>query len=122
MASFSGDCGGVEIIDGREHTLRLPSNVNALEFLQATYRSTELSFHTRMRAAIAAIPFESPKLQATATLQLGLDFASKLERAVLRSAKVKLVARVPVERPKPTPTVEIKPHLPTVPDRRYRRF
>ena len=44
-------------------------------------------------APIAAIPFESPKLQATATLQLGLDFASKLDRAVMRSAKVKLVAR-----------------------------
>jgi hypothetical protein len=56
------------------------------------------------------------------TLQLGLDFASKLDRAVLRSAKVKLVARVIEERPKPSPTVEIKPHLPTVPDRRYRRF
>ena|SRR6516164_10863704 len=94
----------------------------ALDYLQSIYRDLTEERYVRMRAAIAAIPFESPKLQATATLQLGLDFASKLERAVLRSAKVKLVARVPVERPKPTPTVEIKPHLPTVPDRRYRRF
>jgi hypothetical protein len=94
----------------------------ALDYLQSIYRDLTEERYVRMRAAIAAIPFESPKLQATATLQLGLDFASKLDRAVLRSARVKLVASVPVERPKPTPTVEIKPHLPTVPDRRYRRF
>jgi hypothetical protein len=94
---------------------------SALDYLQSIYRDPAEERYVRMRAAIAAIPFESPKLQATATLQLGLDFASRLDRAVLRSARVKLVARV-TDRLKPTPTVEIKPHLPTVPDRRYRRF
>jgi hypothetical protein len=97
---------------------------SALDYLQSVYRDTTREPYVRMRAAIAAIPFESPKLQATATLQLGLDFASKLDRAVLRSASVRVVASAPVERPEPKakPTVEITPYRPTVPDRRYRRF
>jgi hypothetical protein len=86
----------MEIIDGRMNAgLHLPSNLNALEFLQATYRSHEVPFHTRMRAAMAALPFESPKLQATAIIGMGVDFAEKLERAMLRSAKVRLVQARP---------------------------
>jgi hypothetical protein len=46
----------------------------------------------RDRIAIALLPFTVPKLQATATVQLGLGFAKKLERAMLRSGKVRLVA------------------------------
>src|SRR6516164_4608009 len=109
-------------IESKEGEEVVSFNGSALDYLQSVYRDPTREPYVRMRAAIAAISFESPKLQATATLQLGLDFATKLDRAVLRSAKVKLVASAPVERPKPTPTVEIKPHLPTVPDRRYRRF
>jgi hypothetical protein len=97
---------------------------SALDYLQSIYRDPTEERFVRMRAAIAAIPFESPKLQATATLQLGLDFAAKLDRAFKRSGTVKLVANAPVQPPreKPKPTVEITPYRPTVPDRRYRRF
>jgi hypothetical protein len=38
-----------------------------------------------MRAAIEALPFESPKLSATAVFPAGEDFASQLERAIERS-------------------------------------
>jgi hypothetical protein len=65
----------------------------ALEFLQATYRDPTQSLHTRMRAAIAALPFESPKLQATAIIGMGLDFSIRLERAVKRSDSVRLLPR-----------------------------
>jgi hypothetical protein len=48
--------------------------------------------NTRDRIAFILLPFCVPKLQATATVQLGLNFAKKLERAMLRSGKVRLVA------------------------------
>jgi hypothetical protein len=40
-----------------------------------------------MRAATKALPFESPKLSATAVFPAGEDFATRLERALGRSAK-----------------------------------
>jgi hypothetical protein len=71
-----------------------------------------------MRAARDALPYESAKLVATAVID-GTDFATMLDRARARSAKV-LDAK-PVEEPKPNPVVEVKLHLPMVPDKRYRR-
>jgi hypothetical protein len=38
-----------------------------------------------MRAAIEALPFEAPKLSATAVFAAGEDFASRRERAIFRS-------------------------------------
>jgi hypothetical protein len=57
---------------------------DALSFLQAIYRSANVPLSVRMRAAIEALPFESPKLSATAIIQ-GDSFAERLERAIARS-------------------------------------
>jgi hypothetical protein len=90
----------MEIIDGRiGDGIDIPLNVNALEFLQATYRSPYVPFHTRMRAASMALPFESPKLQATASVRFDLDFSAKLDRAIQRSDKHRLIPNAPLERP-----------------------
>jgi len=57
----------------------------SLDFLKAIYRSSALPLSTRMRAAIAALPFEHPKLAVTAQIDADGDFAERLEQAILRS-------------------------------------
>jgi hypothetical protein len=82
----------MEIIDGRiGEEIDLPANAKALDVLQAVYRSTRMPLHTRVRAAALALPFESPKLQATAIIAGDLDFAAKLDRAIQRSDKVRML-------------------------------
>ena len=58
-----------------------PGAENALGFLQAIYRDRQLPLPVRLRAAIEALPFESPKLSATAILTQD-DFAVRLDRAL----------------------------------------
>ena|SRR5215813_2404686 len=59
--------------------LKLDDKALSLDGLQAIYRNAGLPLTTRMRAMIAAIPFESPKLIATAVMNEG-SFADLLER------------------------------------------
>jgi hypothetical protein len=68
---------------------------SALDYLQAIYQGRIEPDFTRMRAASLALPFESPKLQATATVRFDLDFSAKLDRAVRRSDKVRLIPNGP---------------------------
>ena len=58
----------------------------SLDLLQAVYRSPDQPLSRRMRAAIAALPFEHPKLSVIATLGPNHGFAAKLENAI-RSAQ-----------------------------------
>jgi hypothetical protein len=109
----------MEIIDGSLE-LDIPSGANALEVLQAIYRSSDMPLHTRMRAAIAAIPFESPKLAVLATVGAD-DFGAMLDRAVARSRRVIDVKPIPKE-PKPAPPPTDVRLVPTIYDRRYRRI
>src|SRR5262245_10890954 len=74
-------------------------NGNALDFLQSIYRDPTQQQYTRMRAAMAALPFESPKLQATAIIGMTPDFAARLDRAMLRSDKVRLISNRPAKEP-----------------------
>jgi hypothetical protein len=93
-----------------------PFSGNALDYLQSIYRDPAQEQYTRMRAAAMAIAYESPKLVATAVID-GKDFATILER---RIAHMRRIEAAKIEEPKAI--VEIKPHLPTVPDRRFRRI
>jgi hypothetical protein len=97
--------------------IELPPGATSLDLLQAIYRDHRQPMIRRMRAAIAALPFEHPKLAVTAVIGESGDFAALLELAKARSTKV-IEARA--EPPKPPPTDLREP--PMVPDRRFRRI
>jgi hypothetical protein len=59
----------------------------SLDLLQAIYRSGDQPMHRRMRAAIAALPHEHPKLAVT-SMTINDGFGAKLEGARVRSARV----------------------------------
>jgi|SRR6516162_5167804 len=67
-------------------TSKLPNRVRALELLQMVYRGEFNASPEQMRAAIEALPYETPKLTAVAVGHLtGEDFYNRLERAVNRT-------------------------------------
>jgi hypothetical protein len=57
----------------------------SLDFLQAVYRDPCQPMYRRVRDAIAALPFEHPKLAVTAVVTTD-GFAAKLEAIRARSA------------------------------------
>ena len=83
----------------------------SLEFLKAVYCNNELPLATRMRAAIAALPFETPKLAVTAQVS-ETDFASLLDRRLAQIARARSIEHQPLA---------VAP-LPKVSDRRFRRI
>jgi hypothetical protein len=115
-----------------DEAIKLEPNATSLNLLQAIYRSSAILLMTRMRAAIAAIQFEHPKLAVTATVEAG-DFADQLEQAVERSRKVMIEAKPIIEANVSSETK--RPHVQasnggsnggvkpmTIPDRRYRKW
>jgi hypothetical protein len=68
-----------------EPPLPFGANGTSLQFLQAIYRSSEQPMIRRMKAAIAALPFEHPKLSATLAVQADDSWAAKLQGAIARS-------------------------------------
>src|SRR6516162_2990256 len=70
----------------------LPKHTRALELLQMVYRGEFKASPQQMRAAIEALPYEVPKLSAVAVGHLTAeDFYSRLERALERSDRAKLI-------------------------------
>jgi hypothetical protein len=96
-------CGYLRVLKGRfrcvteyirilcdlgSHNETLGPAGTSLDLLQAIYRSPDQPLHTRMRAAIAALPYEHPKLAVTAVVDGTEDLGARLHRAIERSAKV----------------------------------
>jgi|SRR5262249_52899250 len=74
-----------QIEQARESAQKIETPQGALALLQAVYRNEAIPLSVRMRAAIEALPFETPKLSATAFIPAGGDFAKRLEEAIKRS-------------------------------------
>jgi hypothetical protein len=73
-----------------------------------------------MRAAIAALPFESPKLAVTAVVS-EQDFATVLDRRLKRIEEMKLIEAKPTMDGVERKAVDVR-LPPVVPDRRFQRI
>jgi hypothetical protein len=70
----------------------LPKDIDALRLLQMVYRGEFKATPQQMRAAIESLPYENPKLSAVAVGHLtGEDFYNRLERAINRSERARLI-------------------------------
>jgi hypothetical protein len=98
--------------------LQLEPEANSLDFLQLVYRNGSLPLTTRMRAAIAALPFESPKLLATAIIN-ERDFATLLDQRLKRIEQLRLIDAKPTDENGGSVDARLPP---PVPDRRFRRM
>jgi hypothetical protein len=88
-----------------------------LDLLRAVYRNPGVNLSIRMRAAMACLPFEAPKLAVTALIS-EQDFGAILDRRLkhmeeLRENEVRMIEA--------TPTVEVKAPTPSINFRSLRR-
>jgi len=69
--------------------LGLPPNCTSLDVARAIYQNPSMPINTRLRAAIAAMQFEHPKLGVNVVVD-GKDWADRLDAAIERSRLAKL--------------------------------
>ena len=109
--------------DGKKaEPLDLGPEAISLDFLRAVYRDPTQQLTTRMRAAMACLPFESPKLAVTAVVTEN-DIATLLDKRIAKLQEMKRAK-----------TIDAKPIIkenagnadarmpPPIPDRRFRRI
>ena len=94
----------------------------SLDLLRAVYRDPTQQLSIRIRCAMACLPFETPKLLATAIVNEG-SFAELLDRRLKRMEEMKLIEAKPTNSNKIIEGNPVDARLPpSIPDRRYRRF
>jgi hypothetical protein len=67
--------------------------------LQDIYKGRRAADHVRMKAARECLPFESPKLSATAIMHDENSFAIALEKAISRSREGRVVLELSANDP-----------------------
>jgi hypothetical protein len=100
--------------------LDLEPNATSLDLLRAVYRNPIIPLSVRMRAASIAIQYEHPRLAVVAQIN-EQSFAEVLERRLKHLKQIENGNGGVIEA-KPTPTIETKPPMPRVNDRRFRRI
>ena len=98
--------------------LQLRPEGNSLEFWQLVYRNASLDLSVRMRAAMACLQHEVPRLAVTAQIT-DQGVAELLDRRLKRIEEMKLIEAKP---PTNGAQTDAKPPLPRLPDRRFRRI
>jgi|SRR6516162_6786441 len=79
-------------IEAEQQSPSLPKDIDALRLLQMVYRGEAKASPQQMRAAIESLPYENPKLSAISVGYLNAtDFAARLDRAIDRSERAKLI-------------------------------
>ena|SRR5262252_4713356 len=110
--------------------IEIGPTATALDLLEAVYRNPTQQLMTRIRCAMACLPFQSPKLAMVAQVS-DQDFATLLDQRIARYEKMKLIeangAKLIDAQPingkaSETEQVETKPPLARTNDRRFRRF
>jgi len=92
---------------GATSEVKIDSDATSLDFLQAVYRDSQQTLPVRMRAAIAALPFERPKLAVITNIN---SFASHMEELARRNGKSNVIDATPMAIPKtPADTPQGKP-------------
>jgi hypothetical protein len=71
----------------------LPADAGSLDFLQAVYRDAGQPLPVRMRAAIAALPFERPKLAVIANVS---SFAGRMEELARLAGRSNVIDATPI--------------------------
>lgn len=82
LATLGAEC------PAEEAEIFVSATNSSLELLRAVYSDPGQPMHRRMRAAIAALPFEHPKLAVVASIGPDAGFAARLEEAIARSRVV----------------------------------
>jgi hypothetical protein len=84
--------------------IQVGPDANSLEFLQACYRCPLLPLTTRMRAAIAALPHEAPRLSVQAMISNQQDYAAIFDERHKRAKANGMYAKV-IEQAQPSPRI-----------------
>src|SRR6516225_4129776 len=95
--------------------VEIPPTGISLDLLQAVYRCNQLPLTTRMRAAIAALPHEVPRLAVTAQVT-DMGVAELLDRRLKRLEEMKLLEANGAQ------VIDAKPQPVETNDRRFRRI
>ena len=100
--------------------VEIPANGMSFDLLRMVYRNSSIPLTTRIRCAIAAFPFELPKLAVTAVIS-EQNFAEALERQLQNMERIN-DGNGGIFEAKAVPQVEAKPPKPHINDRRFRRI
>lgn len=101
--------------------VQFPPNGTSLDLLQAIYRSPKVELTMRIRCAMACLQYEHPKLAVVAQVT-DQGLAELLDRRLKKLAAMEQNGSKAIAIDGPKPEVEIRPPMPRVSDRRYRRM
>jgi hypothetical protein len=88
----------------------LPDDMTAKQALELEMRGRIKLTPSQFRAAKELLPYENPKLNAVATVNMDQNFAVALERAILRSQSPYVPTALPA--PEQHPASELKGNFP----------